>query len=76
MRLFERIVMMTRTPESVEKFHKVIAADRRLTLRMLADKVNVGRNMIRVIITKYLSKRKVCATMYEIVKTSLTTECR
>lgn len=50
-----------RTPETIEKVRKLVTADRRLSIRMLASELNIDKEVVRQILTQDLGKRKVCA---------------
>jgi len=50
-----------RTDENVESVYRLLTEDRRTTLQMTADRLNVGRETVRLIVTEDLGKRKICA---------------
>jgi len=60
-----------RTDENVESVRRLLTEDRRITLQMIADRLNIGKETVRRIVTEDLGKRKICA---RIVPLALTTE--
>ena len=50
-----------RTDENVESVRRLLTEDRRTTLYMIADRLNIGRETVRRIVTEDLGKRKICA---------------
>jgi predicted transcriptional regulator len=52
-----------RTDEDVEKVQKLVRSDRLLSLRMIAEKLNLDRETVRKILTGDLEMRKVSANM-------------
>ena len=60
-----------RTDENVESVRRLLTEDRRTTLYMIADRLNIGRETVRRILTEDLGKRKTCARF---VPHALTTE--
>jgi hypothetical protein len=50
-----------RTDENVESVRRLLTADRRNTLQMTADRLNIGKDTVRRIVTEDLGKRKMCA---------------
>ena len=60
-----------RTGESVESVRRLLTDDRRTTLQMIADRLNIGKETVHRIVTEELGKRKICARF---VPHALTTE--
>ena len=60
-----------RTNESVESVRRLLTEDRRTTLQVIADRLNIGKETFRQIVTEELGKRKICARF---VPHALTTE--
>ena len=52
-----------RTQENVEKVKELLARDRRLTVRMIAEELGVGRESAHLIVTEDLGKRKLCSRL-------------
>jgi hypothetical protein len=52
----------TRTGDNTARL-ELVRSDRRLTVRMIADKVNMNRETVRLILTEELGMRKICAKM-------------
>jgi len=53
----------SRTEENIAKIHQIVRENRRLTVRSIAEQVNIDRETVRKILTKDLNMRKVCAKM-------------
>ena len=53
----------SRTDENVERMKQKVRSDRRLTLRMIADKLGINSERVWRIITEDLGMRKICAKM-------------
>ena len=53
----------SRTEENIAKFHQIVRENRRLTVRGIAEQVNIDRETVRKIFTENLDMRKVCAKM-------------
>jgi len=51
------------TDKNVEKIDKIIRRDRRLSVRAVAETVNIYRESVRKIFVENLNMRKVCAKM-------------
>ena len=49
-----------RTDENVESVRRLLTEDRRTTLKMIADRLNIGKETVRRIVTEDLGKRKIC----------------
>ena len=47
-----------RTDENVESVRRLLTADRRATLQMTADRLNIGKETVRRIVTEDLGKKK------------------
>ena len=50
-----------RTDENVESVRRLLAEDRCTTLQMIADRLNIGKETVRRIVTKDLGGKKICA---------------
>ena len=50
-----------RNDNSVEKISQLLLQNRHLSLRMLADEVNIGKDTVRKIVVEDLRKRKICS---------------
>jgi len=50
-----------RNDNNVEKISQLLLQNRRLSLRMLADEVNIGKNTVRKIVVEDLRKWKICS---------------
>jgi len=50
-----------RTDENVESVRRLLTEDRCTTLQMYVDRLNIGKETVRRIITEDLGKRKICA---------------
>jgi len=53
----------SRTEENSEKLRQIVRENRRLTVRSIAEQVNIDRETVRKILTEDLDMRKVCAEM-------------
>ena len=53
----------TRTSYNTAPVRELVRSDRRLTVKMVADEVNVNREAVRRILTEELGMRKICAKM-------------
>jgi len=53
----------TRTRDNTAQVRELFRSDRRLTVNMIADEVNLNREAVRRILTEELGMRKVCAKM-------------
>jgi len=53
----------SRTEENIAKFRQILRENRRLTVRSIAEQVNIDRETVRKILTENLDMRKVCAKM-------------
>ena len=53
----------SRTKEIIAKARQIVHENRRLTIRSIAEQVNIYREIIRKILTEDLDIRKVCAKM-------------
>lgn len=49
------------TPDNVERVRRMLAADRRLSLRMIAGELQISLDSVSTIVHKHLHKRKICA---------------
>src|SRR5215469_14788222 len=49
-----------RTEENVESVLRLLTEDRRTTLQMNADRLNIGKETVRQNVTEDLRKRKIC----------------
>jgi len=52
-----------RTEENIAKIRQIVRENRRLTVRSIAEQVNVNRVTVRKILTEDIDMRKVCAEM-------------
>ena len=52
-----------RTEENIAKVRHILRENRRLTVRSIAEQVNIDRETVRKILTEDLDMRKVCAKM-------------
>ena len=64
-------ISTARTDEKVEYVRRLLTEDRRTTLQMNADRLNIGKETVRRIVTEDLRKRKICVRF---VPHALTTE--
>ena len=53
----------SRTEENIAKICQIVRENFRLTVRSIAEQVNIGRDTIRKILTEDLNVRLVCAKM-------------
>ena len=53
----------SRTEENIAKVRQIVRKNRRLTIRSIAEQVNIDRETVRKILTEDLDMRKVCAKM-------------
>jgi DNA-directed RNA polymerase sigma subunit (sigma70/sigma32) len=53
----------SRTEENIAKLRQILREDRRLTVRSIAEQVNMYRETVRKILTEDLDMRKMCAKM-------------
>ena len=53
----------SRTEENIAKIRQIVRESRRLTVRSLAEQVNINRETVRKILTEDLDMRKVCTKM-------------
>ena len=53
----------SRTEENIAKIHQIVHKNRQLTVRRIAEQVNIDRETVRNILTEDLDMRKVCAKM-------------
>lgn len=51
----------SRTPEIIEKVNQLVAEERRLTTRQIAESVGISNGAVHSILTEDLMKRKLCA---------------
>jgi hypothetical protein len=52
-----------RTDENVEKVRKLVCSEKQLSVRMIAEELNLDRETVRNILTEGLGMRKVSAKM-------------
>jgi len=52
-----------RTEENIAKVRQIMRKNRRLTVRSIAERVNIDRETVRKILTEDSDKRKLCAKM-------------
>jgi len=53
----------SRTEETIPEVRQIVHENRRLTVRSIAEQVNIDRETVRKILTEDLDMRKVCAKM-------------
>jgi len=53
----------SRTEENIAKIHQIVHENCQLTVRSIAEQVNIDRETVRKILTEDLDMRKVCAKM-------------
>ena len=53
----------SRTEENIAKLNQIVRENRRLTVRSIAEQVNIDIKTVRKILTEDLDMRKVCAKM-------------
>jgi len=53
----------SRTEENIANVRQIVRENRRLTVRSIAEQVNIERETVRKILTEDLEMRKVCAKM-------------
>jgi len=53
--------LQCRNDNNVEKISQLLLQNRHLSLRMLADEVNIGKDTVRKIVDEDLRKRKICS---------------
>jgi len=53
----------SRTEENIAKVRQIVCENRRLTVRSIAEHVNIDRETVRKILTEDLDMRKMCAKM-------------
>ena len=53
----------SRTEENIAKIRQIVRENRRLTVRSIAEQVNIDRETVRKILNEDLGMRKVCAKM-------------
>ncbi|KAJ4444890.1 hypothetical protein ANN_06688 [Periplaneta americana] len=51
----------SRTPEMIEKVRQMLAQDRRLTLRLISEELDISKDTVHTIIRDDLGKRKICS---------------
>ena len=52
-----------RTEENIANVRQIVRENRRLTVRNIAEQVNIDRETVKEILTEDLDMRKVCAKM-------------
>jgi len=53
----------SRTEENIAKIRQIVCENCQLTVRSIAEQVNIDRETVRKVLTEDLNKRKVCAKM-------------
>ena len=53
----------SRTEENIAKVRQIVRENRRLTVRSIAEEVNIDRERARNVLTELLDMRNVCAKM-------------
>lgn len=51
------------TEENVEKIRVIVRQDRRMSIRLIAEQLNIDKETVRTILTERLGMRKVCSRM-------------
>ncbi len=51
----------SRTSDMIEEVREMLARDRRLTLRLMAEELGIGKETVRTIVREDLGKRKICS---------------
>ena len=51
----------SRTEENIAKVRQIVRENRRLTVRSIAEQVNIDKETVRKILTEDIDMRKVCA---------------
>ena len=51
----------TKTADNIGKVNELVRSDRRLTVRMMVEELNINRESVRTILLEELHMRKVCA---------------
>jgi len=57
-----------RNYNNVEKFSQLLLQNRHLSLRMLADEVNIGKDAVRKIVVEDLRKRKIVRALFHTLR--------
>lgn len=52
-----------RTDENVDRIRELVRSDRRLTIRMIGEQLNLSHTTVRQVLTNELGMRKICAKM-------------
>ena len=61
----EVVVLPTdKTDENVESVRRLLTEDRRTTLQMIVDRLNIGKETVRRIETEDLGKRKIARDLF------------
>ena len=55
--------LTSRSVENIDRVRQLVRADRRLTVRMIADDLSISKDSVWAILTEHLEMRKVCAKM-------------
>ena len=55
----------SRTHENISKSRQIVRQNRRLTVKSIAEQVNIDREKVRKILTEDLDMRKVCAKLVQ-----------
>ena len=53
----------SRTEENIAEIHQIVRENRRMTVRSIAEQVNINRETVSRILTEHVDMRKVCAKM-------------
>jgi len=51
----------SRTPDMIERVRQMLAQDRRVTLRLMAEELGISKGMVHNIVREDLCKRKICS---------------
>jgi AraC-like DNA-binding protein len=58
-----RLPLATRTGDNIARVRELFRSDRKLTVRMISDEVNMNRETVHFILYAELGMRKICAQM-------------
>src|SRR5215475_10286655 len=51
----------SRGNENIDRVHSLVLSDRRMTIRMIAEELGLGKPSVHTILTEHLEMKKVCA---------------
>ena len=52
--------------ENIDRVRSLALSDRRLTVRMIAEELGLGKSSVHTILTEHLDKKKGCAKIVEV----------